>query len=874
MRDRCLVAPSEVAIHTDPALLPEEPVALEDRFALLPARVQRALRAGLMTQERSFHVFVATPPEVAIEDDLLEVIDRAARAIEAPNDLVYVHDFDAPSEPRALSLPAGRGAELAECIAKLTRALRKELGKLSSNEVIRAKERALSKDLETRSREALAGLELRAKELSFGVRQLPGGVQTFPILHGKPVSSEQFTVLDEATRKLLTESEDKLSEAVDAAASQVRAMSEEVDAARDSALQEAADVIVARELAALTVAFADQPEVQAFLERLGEELSQSWRDLFDDPESSGPPNLEAREATLRRLTVNVLVSHTPGHGAPVVFERNPRADRLFGIAERKLEAGLLSSDLTRIRPGALLRSSGGFLVMRATDLLANHEVWDAFKRSLFALENPFEFDAGPLAPIAVPLRPQPAPISPRVVLIGAEDIYSALCAEDPDFALLFRIKVEVDPDLPRSTESLTGLDGYLMTLARDRGWLPFDREARARLLDLSTRIASDREHLSILLPPLEETAAFASDAAHERGASVISAVDVDTAWEDRRDRTSAASRTVRQQVLNGELVIESEGSRVGVVNGLAVVSINDVDFGQPLRITAVVSPGTEGVVDVERESHLGGAVHTKGVAILRGILSLLFGQERPLSLRAQITFEQSYGEVDGDSASSSELFAILSAIAEVGIDQSVAVTGSVNQLGEMQTIGGVCAKIEGFYDLCAARGLTGKQGVMIPRSNVRHLVLRDDVAQAIAEGRFHLYAVRDVWQGIEVLTGLPAGTRDEAGRFPAASLFGRVERRLIELAERLRGAEHPHGDSLSDADGPEDSSSSGMARRLPFASLPPTGGPLHPRIVRATHVALACASRLPARYIGALSYLLRPSTHVPHSHNTTKGLMR
>jgi predicted ATP-dependent protease len=814
MRDRCLVPASDVAVRTDPAALPEQPAAIQDRFALLPARVQRALRAGLVSSERSFHVFVATPPEVVIEDDLLAVLDKHACSLEPPDDLAYVHDFDSTSEPRPLVLPAGRGGELAEALSGLTRSLSKALDALGRNDDIRARERALAKDLETRSREAMSGLEGRARELGFGVRHLPGGVQTFPILHGKPVSSEQFTVLDEATRKVMTEAEEMLSVAVDAAAARVRAMTDEIDAARDVALQEGAERIIEQELAPVVAAFADLPDVEAFLDRLRAELSASWRELVDDGDHARQgASVEARGAALARLSVNLLVSHAPGQPprAPVVFERNPRADRLFGTADRRVEGGLLTADFTRLRPGALIRASGGFLVMRALDLLGDSNVWETLKRALFALENPFEIGAGPLAPLSVPLRPLPAPIAPRVVLIGAEDVYTALCAEDPDFALLFRIKVEVDPDVPRTPTSTAQLDGYLMTLASGRGWLPFDREARARLIDLSTRIARDKEHLSILLPPLEETAAFASEAARDRAAERVGAADIDAAWEDRRDRTSAAARTVRQQVLNGELLIETQSTRVGVVNGLAVVSINDVHFGQPLRITAVVSPGNEGLVDVEREAHLGGAVHTKGVAILRGLLSLLFGQERPLSLRAQITFEQSYGEVDGDSASSSELFAILSALADVGIDQGVAVTGSVNQLGEMQAIGGVCAKIEGFYDLCAARGLTGAQGVMMPRSNIRHLMLRDDVADAIAQGKFHLYAVSNVWQGIEVLVGTPAGVRDEDGRFPAASVFGRVERRLIELAERLRGADHPHNDAL-DGDAGEEASGGALRR--------------------------------------------------------------
>jgi predicted ATP-dependent protease len=349
-----------------------------------------------------------------------------------------------------------------------------------------------------------------------------------------------------------------------------------------------------------------------------------------------------------------------------------------------------------------------------------------------------------------------------------------------------------------------------MGMAKERGWGHFDRAARAQLLDLATRLAQDREKLAITLSPLEETMAFASALASAQkpgDAGSIGAEDVRAAWLERRERAGSAERHIREITLRGEVALDTSGSRVGVVNGLSVFSAGDVEFGQPMRITAVVGIGREGIIDVEREAQLGGSIHTKGVAILRGYLTRMFGQERPLSLRAQLAFEQSYGEVEGDSASSSELFAVLSALADVGIDQGIAVTGSVNQLGEMQAIGGVCAKIEGFFDLCKARGLTGAQGVLVPNANRPHLVLRDDVASAIALGQFHVYSVDRAAEGIEVLTGLPAGERDASGRFPASSVFGRVERRIIEIAEKLREAEghasHDVADGLEEAGGGE-----------------------------------------------------------------------
>jgi len=570
-----------------------------------------------------------------------------------------------------------------------------------------------------------------------------------------------------------------------------------------------------------------------------EQQEQRSRDEKEDPELA---------TRLNRFKVNLLVSHQPGSPAPVVYDTNPTYPNLFGYLERRARFGALLTDFTRIRAGSLHKASGGVLVVRAADLLADPIIWERIKRVLREQQIGAEDPLGPLGLYATTLRPVPVRIRVRVVLVGPPSLYATLLEADPDFASLFRVKVEVDPVIDRTPKSLTALDAYLMAMAEERGWGRFDRGARARLLDLATRLAGDREKVALILSPLEETMAFASALAAARSlrgpddskpaleegdadppprpfrasvapppVSVVRAEDIHAAWIERRDRAGSAERHIRELTLRGEVALDTGGQRVGVVNGLSVFSAGDVEFGQPMRITAVVGIGREGLIDVEREAQLGGSIHTKGVAILRGYLGRLFGQERPLSLRAQLAFEQSYGEIDGDSASSSELFAVLSALADVGIDQGVAVTGSVNQLGEMQAIGGVCAKIEGFFDLCAARGLTGGQGVLLPRANLPHLVLRDDVAEEVAAGRFHLYAVDTVAHGIEILTGLPAGERDASGRFPASSVFGRVERRIIEIAERLREAEGHHAseatESIEDAGAGEGIEGGSVRRR-------------------------------------------------------------
>ncbi len=819
-RDTYRVPADAVQIHTDPAILPETPHASDGLFELVGPIARRALELGLTAREPSFHVFVAAEPEVMIEDDIVRYAQRFAAARPSPHDIVYVHDFEHPSAPRPIMLPPGIGAVLVESMHQVIDKLRRDMPSIARADVVQKATAELAKQLEVKNKQVVTDLETTAKSLGFGIRAVQGGVQTFPILHGKPVSAEQFAALDESTKRALGEAEGQLTSEVERSAQLVKQAGATFEAAREEAFGIAASNLIDTTLRAVIDAFAPYgQDVVAYLERVAEALKEDWQDLI---QGEGDPGEEQNDEAMRdadpehatrlnRFGVNLFVSNDSDAPSPVHYETNPTYPNLFGYLERRARFGALLTDFMRIRAGALNKASGGVLVVRAADLLADPIIWERMKRVLRERHIGAEDPLGPLGLYATSLRPVPVPVRVRVILVGPPELYATLLQADADFAALFRVKVEVEPSIPRTKEHLLALDAYLMQMAREREWGTFDRSARARLLDYAVRLATERERVALSLSPLEETMAFASALAVGRAigssnkgadeeapvrasapppaSSRVTAEDIEIAWRERRDRAGAAERHVRDLTIRGEVSMETSGTRVGVVNGLSVYSAGDVEFGQPMRITAVVALGREGLVDVEHEAQLGGAIHTKGVAIVRGYLSRVFGQERPLSLRAQIAFEQSYGEVDGDSASSSELFAVLSALADVGIDQGLAVTGSVNQLGEIQTIGGVCAKIEGFFDLCNARGLTGAQGVLIPRANLPHLVLREDVARAIAEGRFHLYAVSSVSHGIEILTGLPAGERDTSGRFPASSVYGRVERRLIEIAERLRRAE-------------------------------------------------------------------------------------
>ncbi len=819
-----------VALHTDPSILADKPLESGGLFELVGTVARRALTLGLAAREASFHVFVAASQQVMIEGDIVRYAERFAKGRETPPDIVYVHDFDRPEAPKPLMVPAGAGATLVETMAGLIDRLRIEIPGLAQHEEVRKATQKLTHELEAKNREVLVSLETAAKTLGFGIRSIQGGVQTFPILHGKPLSAEQFTALDESTKKALGEAEDRLTAEVDKAAGLVRDQNASFDAAREAAMSRLAEALIQSTLAELKKHLADfGGDVLTYLDSVESALIEDWSDFVEQ----GAPQQAAEEqqaeqsaqehdpehaTRLSRFKVNLLVAHDEGAPPPVIYETNPTYPNLFGYLERRARFGALLTDFTRIRPGSMHHASGGVLVLRAADLMTDPIIWERMKRVMRERRIGAEDPLGPLGLYATTLRPVPVPIRVRVVLVGPPEVYAALLDADADFATLFRVKVEIEPTIPRTAENLRALDAYLMHMAREREWGEFDRSARATLLDLATRLAGDRQKVSLSLAPLEETAAFASALAAARASddndwnetgpasqaprpfhastsppgSIVTAEDIEVAWRERRDRAGAAERHIRELTVRGEVSLDTEGSRVGVVNGLSVYSAGDVEFGQPMRITAVVALGREGLVDVEHEAQLGGAIHTKGVAIIRGYLSRVFGQERPLSIKAQIAFEQSYGEIDGDSASSSELFGVLSALSDVAIDQGIAVTGSVNQLGEIQAIGGVCAKIEGFFELCRVRGLTGKQGVMLPRTNLEHLVLREDVARAIGEGKFHLYAVGTVAQGIEVLTGVPAGERDASGRFPASSVFGRVERRVIEIAERLREAEAHH----------------------------------------------------------------------------------
>jgi lon-related putative ATP-dependent protease len=557
----------------------------------------------------------------------------------------------------------------------------------------------------------------------------------------------------------------------------------------------------------LTDKYQHVEDVLSYLNAVQQDIVESARELV---EQSGPPQegapspgarAQSKEAPLTRYHVNLVVDNRRTTGAPVVFEDNPTYDNLIGRIEHMAQYGALTTDFKHIKGGALHRANGGYLLIDAHKLLTAPYAWDALKRALQARRLRIESLGQALSMVAtVSLEPEPLELNVKVVLLGEPMLYYLLAQHDPDFGDLFKVASDFDSVMDATPDNQHGYVRLLAMLARDDRLKPFDRTAVARVLEHSSRLAGDQEKLTARVGLVHDILIEADYWAGQEEQETVTADHVQRAIDAQTHRSDRIRERVHEQIAQGTVMIDLDGTKVGQVNGLSVLTMGNFAFGQPSRLTARVRLGQGNVVDIEREVELGGPIHSKGVLILSSYLGAHYVPDRPLSLSASIVFEQSYGGVDGDSASAAELFALHSAIANVPIKQSLAVTGSVNQHGQVQAIGGANEKIEGYFDICEAKGLTGQQGVVLPASNVRHLMLRKDVVEAIAQGRFHIYPIETIDQGLELLTGMPTASRDESGVYPEGTINRLVEDKLIELAEKRRafsaqGAEDEHDDA-------------------------------------------------------------------------------
>jgi len=752
-------------------------------------RALRALQFGMGMSAAGYHIFVLGPAGTGKSTAVRQFIEAAAAQGPRADDWVYVHNFQDPSHPNAIRVPPGRGRVLRDDLKALIKRLQKIVpAAFESEEYIRERDKILAAMKEDHERMFQQLTEL-VERFSFSLIRLPGGFMLTPVVGGKPITDAQFEQLTEEQRDKLRRLRERLQEEVDKTIMAMRQREQQAREAIANLDRQVARFTIAHPVAELQARYQDLPEIAQHFEAMTEDLITNV-DAFKS-EGEKPTNIMAMmeavtDGLLRRYGINLFVDNGDVQGAPVVYETNPNFANLVGRVEHQAVMGALITDFTMIRPGALHRANGGYLVMEALSLIERPQAWDALKRALKEGVVRVEEYAQSLGLVSTAvLEPEPIPLKLKVVLSGPSWLYYLLQYYDEDFDELFKVQADFDDRMPRDPEHIHGYAQFIATLCRRQGLRHFAPDAVARVVDHGSRLVESQRFLSTRFRDIADLITEASYWAGQAGRDVVTATDVQQAIDEKRLRSNRIEERLRDEFARGALLLSVQGHHIGQVNGISVALLGNTAFGIPNRITARIFIGRGGIIDIEREARLGGSIHTKAVMILSSFLSGRYARQLPLSLHATLVFEQSYGEVEGDSASLAELCVLISAIADIPLRQDLALTGSVNQHGEVQAVGGINEKIEGFFDTCLALGgLTGTQGVILPAANVENLMLREDVAQAVREGRFHLYAVRTVDEALELMTGLAAGEPDAEGEYPPDSVNGRVMASLQAMYER------------------------------------------------------------------------------------------
>ena len=778
----------------DPAELPFAVCSELEEIAGLVGqeRAVEALNFAMRMRGKGYNVYALGAGGTGRHTMVEDLLGRKAENEPAPPDWCYVNNFIDPQQPHALRLPAGRGAGLAAAMKRLVEELRAALPAAFERDEYRARRDAIEQQFRQRTEQAFGGLQQRAANQNIALLRTPMGLGLAPMRDGKVMPPEDFNQLPTTEREGLQHQIEAIQAELEQTMRQVPLWEREHRDAVQALNRETTGFAIAHLMEELRGGYSDLPEVVEYLNAVERDVKENVDDFLTTatPPETGMPVPESivrdwEDAKFRRYQINVIVDNSGQKGAPVVYEDNPTHQTLVGRVEHLARLGALVTDFNLLTAGALHRANGGYLVLDAQKLLTGNFGWASLKRALDSGQIRIETLEQLLSMAStVSLAPEPIRLDVKVVLVGPPVLYYLLAANDEDFGDLFKIAADFEDRVDRTPETTFLYARLICAMTRREGLRAFDREAVARVIELAARLSGNSDKLTTsvraFLDLLRESDQLAADA----GKDAVGETEVQAAIDAQFRRGDRIYRRMLEELGRKTIRIETDGGAVGQINGLSVVSFGNSSFGTPTRITARIRLGRGEVVDIEREVELGGPLHSKGVLILSGFLGGRFGANRPLSLNASLVFEQSYGGVDGDSASAAELFALLSALAEAPIEQRFAVTGSVDQRGQIQAIGGVNEKIEGFFDSCRATGFTGRQAVIIPASNVRHLMLRSDIVTAAQEGEFAVYPIDTIDQGLELLTGIPAGAADQDGRYPVGTLNQRVAARLDAFAAK------------------------------------------------------------------------------------------
>lgn len=754
------------------------------------ARAVDAVRFGVEVGLEGYNVFALGPPGTGKRTLVRHFIEERAVGGAAPPDWAYVNNFEHPNKPRLLRLPPNTGAELRRDMDWLAEQLRPSLSAAFESEEYQTRRQVIEEEFKERSEGAFEGLRRKAEDRGLALLRTPLGWAFAPVRDGRVLKPEEVAGLEEETRRGMESEVGALERELQEVLRRMPRWQQE-RAKRVSELnRDITQFAVGHLIGELQEKYSKIDGVLDHLTAVRQDVVRHVREIVA-PQPGAPETLSGPTSgsqSLRRYWINTLTRDDEGDetvGAPVVYEDNPTYQNLIGRVEYVSQMGALVTDFNLIMPGALHRANGGYLILEARKVLAQPYAWEGLKQALSSRQIRIESLGQALGLVStVSLEPEPIPLDVKVILLGDRLLYYLLYALDPDFGELFKVEADFDDRTERTFENELLYARLMGAVAHKEQLRPLDSSGIARAIEHLSRVAGDAEKLSTHLQTMVDLIGEADYWAGREGNGRIGAAEMERTIDARVRRSDRLRERLQEETLRKTILVDTEGENVGQINGLSVLQLGDFSFGRPSRITARVRMGRGEMVDIEREVELGGPIHSKGVLILSGFLGARYSAERPYSLSASLVFEQSYGGVEGDSASSAELYALLSAISELPIKQSLAVTGSVNQHGQVQAIGGVNEKIEGFFEVCEASGLTGEQGVLIPVSNVKHLMLREDVIDAVAANKFHVYAVETVDEGMELLAGVPAGERDEYGNYPEGSVNYLVETRLAKLNEK------------------------------------------------------------------------------------------
>lgn len=809
---------SDIPTHSEPllaSLLYREAdiaglsFATTDELEPLPGlsdqkRASEAFGFGTAINHRGFNIIAIGTGGARLQASIRDLLDAAARNRPDPPDWVYVNNFTTPHRPVAINLPGGRAPALQATVHDLVAEIRIALPAVFESEDYQKRRAAVEQSFQGRQESAFASLNARARERSIAILRTPMGFAMAPLRDGKVVPPQEWAEWPEAEQQAVRNAIKGLEKELEETLRSIPRLEKEQRTAIHVLDRETAIVALATPFQEARAAFADLPAIVAYLDAVHTDMLDNLGLFLAQEAAAQVPAALRMGEVFDRYEVNVLVTQAGDpSGAPVIDEPHPTLGNLLGRIEYVQMQGALVTNFRLIKAGALHRANGGTLLLDLRSLLAEPFSWTALKRALLRQQIAIEDVARFIGlTTTVSLEPDPIPLDIKIVLIGDRALYYLLAVLDPELEQHFKVLADFDDDVDRCPESEAMLARLVAAIvARDR-LLPLDCAAVARTIEHAARLAADAGKLTLEAEKLHDLLAEAGHWATAAGRAVATRDDIETAIAQQRRRASRLREASQDMMLRGVAMVDTQGSAVGQINGLSVMALGGTMFGRPSRITCRVRPGSGRIIDIEREVKLGGPLHSKGVLILAGFLAGRYALDAPISLSASLVFEQSYGGVEGDSASSAELYALLSAIAGQPLRQDLAVTGSVNQHGAVQAIGGANEKIEGFFDLCDARGLTGTQGVLIPASNVQHLMLRADVVSACAAGRFAVYPFATIDEGLALLTGLPAGERDADGAFPEGSLNRIVEDRLARFAAAARRHDGKGGDN-HDGDGDE-----------------------------------------------------------------------